>query len=379
VIGHESLPDFILTLNDAVFELDFTDRSQEKGIVMIFRKIAGVCLGLIVSVSVLADEVVLKASHPDRYVVVKGDTLWDISDRFLRDAWRWPDIWEVNQQIENPHLIYPGDLLELTYVDGKPRLRLHRGSRDLKLSPRVRATPIGQAIPTIPTDAIKQFLTKPRVVGVNELQLAPYVVGIADEHVLGGVGDRVYVRSIGERSQKGYTIFRPGGAYEDGQTGEVLGFEAIYIADTALERTGDPATLLLTKTAQEVTAGDRLLPISEEIIEQGFMPHTAADPIEGRIISVFGGVSQIGQYQVIVIDRGIVDGVEVGHVFDILQRGAVVRDMVSTSAGGAGGTVKLPNEKAGLMMVFRAFDRVSFALVLKATRAIHLQDIVKSP
>ncbi len=338
---------------------------------MILRKIAGVCLGLMLSASVLADEVVLKTTHPDRYVVVKGDTLWDISDRFLVDPWRWPDIWEVNQQIENPHLIYPGDLLELTYVNGKPRLLLHRGSRDLKLSPRVRATPIGDAIPTIPIDAIKQFLTKPRVVGEDELEKAPYVVGIADEHIVGGAGNRVYVRSIEEDA--GYTIFRPGSAYKDGQTGEVLGYEALFVADTALERVGDPATLLLTKTSQEVSIGDRLLPIEGEAIAQNFMPHAAKEPIEGRIISVFGGVSQIGQYQVIVVDRGIEDGVEVGHAFDVLQRGKTIRDVVKD------GTVKLPNEKAGLMMVFRTFDRVSFALVMKATRAIHLQDIVKSP
>jgi hypothetical protein len=342
---------------------------------MIFRKIAGMCLGLMISASVLADEVVLKPSHPDRYVVVKGDTLWDISDRFLRDAWRWPDIWEVNQQIENPHLIYPGDLLELTYVDGKPRLTLHR-SRDLKLSPQIRSTPIGQAIPTIPLDAIKQFLTKPRVVGEDELESAPYVVSVADEHVIGGAGSRIYVRSIEDKSQNGYTVFRPGDAYQDGQTGEVLGYEALYLADTALERTGDPATLMLTKTAQEVAIGDRLLPIAEEVIEQSFMPHAAMETIEGQIISVLGGVSQIGQYQVIVMDRGQEDGVEVGHVFDVLQRGALVRDVVD---GGLGGKVRLPNEKAGLMMVFRTFDRVSFALILKATRAIHLQDIVKSP
>lgn len=340
---------------------------------MILRKIAGVCLGLMLSASVLADDVVLKTTHPDRYVVVKGDTLWDISDRFLVDPWRWPDIWEVNQQIENPHLIYPGDLLELMYVDGKPRLLLHRGSRDLKLSPQVRATPIGDAIPTIPIDAIKQFLTKPRVVGEDELEKAPYVVGIADEHIVGGAGNRIYVRSIEEDGGNGYTVFRPGDAYKDGQTGEVLGYEALYLADTALERAGDPATLLLTKTSQEVSIGDRLLPIGEESIVQNFMPHTAKESIEGRIISVFGGVSQIGQYQVIVIDRGIDDGVEVGHVFDVLQRGKTIRDVVKS------GTVTLPNEKAGLMMVFRTFDRVSFALVMKATRAIHLQDIVKSP
>lgn len=343
---------------------------------MIFHKIAGICLGLMLSVAAIADEIALNPSHPDRYVVVKGDTLWDISGHFLRDPWRWPDIWEANQQIENPHLIYPGDILELAYVGGKPRLRLHRGSRDLKLSPRVRSTPIAEAIPTIPIDAIKQFLTKPRVVGVNELEAAPYVVSFADEHIVGGAGNRIYVRSIEADNHNSFTVFRPGGAYKDGETGEILGYEAFYLADTTLERTGDPATLLLTKTSQEVAIGDRLLPISEEIIEQGFLPHSSSAAIEGRIISVFGGVSQIGQYQVVVLDRGATDGVDVGLVFDVFQRGSVIRDVVS---GTAGDTVQLPNEKAGTMMVFRTFDRVSFALILKATRVIHIQDIVRSP
>lgn len=343
---------------------------------MIFQKIAGVCLGLVLSVVAIADELALNPSHPDRYVVIRGDTLWDISGRFLQDPWRWPDIWEANQEIENPHLIYPGDLLELAYVDGKPRLRLRRGNNDLKLSPSIRSTPIADAIPIIPIDAIKQFLTKPRVVGVNELEVAPYVVSLADEHIIGGAGNRIYVRSIGADNQDGFTVFRPGGAYKDGETGEVLGYEAFYLADTALERVGDPATLLLTKTSREVVIGDRLLPISEEVIEQGFMPHSASTSIEGHIISVFGGVSQIGQYQVVVLDRGAVDGVDVGLVFDVFQQGSLIRDVVS---GVAGDMVQLPNEKAGTMMVFRTFDRVSFALVLKAIRVMHVQDIIKSP
>ena len=203
----------------------------------------------------LAEEL-LRADHPDQYTVVKGDTLWDISGRFLRSPWRWPDIWHVNPQIANPHLIYPGDVLELVYIDGQPQLRLRRG--DLKLSPTVRATPWDGAIPTIPVDAIGPFLTRPYVLDEGELDNAPYIVDFADEHILGGAGQKAYVRSIEQADALKYEIVRPGGPYKDAETGEILGYEATYIGTTELQRTGDPATLFINST--ELEAGRQFHP-----------------------------------------------------------------------------------------------------------------------
>jgi hypothetical protein len=316
----------------------------------------------------------LRADHPDRYTVVRGDTLWDISGRFLRSPWLWPEIWHVNPQIANPHLIYPGDVLELVYIDGRPRLQLRRGT--VKLSPTVRSTPWDGAIPTIPVDAIAPFLTRPYVIGKDELETAPYVVDFADEHILGGAGQRAYVRSIDSDEHLKFEIVRAGGPYMDGETGEILGYEARYIGSAKLQRTGDPATIFLNATELESVIGDRLLAAGEDRATANFTPHAPPMPIEGTIISVFNGVSQIGTHNVVVIDRGEADGLKPGTVLRIDQRGETIRDVVSKNLRE---TVRLPDEQAGLLMVFRTFERVSFGLVMHATRAMHIDDKVRNP
>ncbi len=321
----------------------------------------------------LADEL-LRSDHPDTYTVVKGDTLWDISGRFLHKPWLWPEIWYVNPQIANPHLIYPGDQLDLVYIDGKPQLRLRRGP--LKLSPSVRSTPWDGAIPTIPVDAIAQFLTHPYVVDADQLKSAPYIVDFAEEHIIGGAGQRAFVRKIEQVEPRQYEIVRPGPPYKDGKTGEILGYEALYIGSTELMQTGDPATVFLNSTKLEAIIGDRLVPASGEKMAATFTPHAPPMPVEGSIISVLDGVSQIGQYSVVVLDRGASDGVDSGSVLRVMHRGETVRDIVSPKPGEM---VTLPDEQAGLLMVFRTFDRVSFGLVMYATRAIHVGDIVRNP
>lgn len=319
-------------------------------------------------------EDLLRADHPDHYTVVKGDTLWDISGRFLRTPWRWPEIWHVNPQIANPHLIYPGDQLDLVYVDGKPQLRLRRGP--LKLSPSVRSTPWDGAIPTIPVDAIGPFLTRHHVLTQSELDNAPYIVDFADEHILGGAGQRAYVRSIEDSTHLKYEIVRPGGPYKDAETGEILGYEAAYIGTSELQRTGDPATIFINSTDMESIIGDRVIPAGEERATASFMPRAPSLPVEGSIISLFNGVDQIGQYAVVVLDRGSNDGLVPGTVLRIDQRGQTIRDVVTPDSRD---TVKLPDEEAGLLMVFRSFDRVSYGLVMHATRVIHINDKVRNP
>jgi hypothetical protein len=314
-------------------------------------------------------------AHPDRYVVVKGDTLWDISGRFLTKPWLWPEVWYANPQIANPHLIYPGDVITLVYVDGRPQLRLERGG-PLRLSPRARVLPLEDAIPTIPADAIQQFLSRTRVVDKGELEAAPYIVESADEHLITGAGDRIYVRGIADESYKRYTVLRQGKPYVDPDTNEVLGHEAIFIADADVQRYGDPATLLLVESNRESLIGDRLLPAIAADIKPTYLPRAPDSQIEGRIISVLDGVTQIGQYQVVVLNRGGRDGLDVGHVLAVYQAGQVVPDKVTASANDS---VRLPDEYAGVVMVFRVFDRVSYALVMRATRAIHVLDKVKNP
>lgn len=321
-----------------------------------------------------AAEDMLNPSHPSHYVVKKGDTLWDIAAMFLRDPWRWPDIWYVNPQIENPHLIYPGDELELVYINGKPQLRLNRGV--VKLSPKIRVTPWDGAIPTVPADAIAPFLTRPYVVGEDELDKAPYVVAFADEHIIGGAGLRAYVRAIEQADQQRFDLIRPGDAYKDAESGEILGYEALYVGDAQLTRVGDPATVLIDSVEREVLVGDRLLPVTEDKAMLDFHPKVPDEMVNGAIIDVLDGVSQIGQYNVVVLDRGAADGLSPGSVLQVDQRGATVRDLVTEDRRDS---VTLPDEEAGLVMVFRTFDRISFALVMHATRAIHVLDKVHNP
>ncbi|MEW8119861.1 MAG: LysM peptidoglycan-binding domain-containing protein [Candidatus Thiodiazotropha sp.] len=337
------------------------------------NKLIGVISGLLLSFSAFAAEhVALNPSHPERYTVVKGDTLWDISSMFLRDPWLWPEVWYVNPQIENPHLIYPGDEIFLTYRDGRPVLQL---SRKNSLSPRVRATPLDQAIPTIPIDAIAPFLTRPYVVDENELEKAPYIVHFLDDHIVGGAGISYYARSIMEERPIQYAVVRPEKPYKDPDTGEVLGYEALYVGTSELKRTGDPAKLLLTSTDMEAIIGDRLIKEQEDEPLIDFQPRVPDNPIEGRIISVLNGVTQIGQYNVVVLNKGANVGLEAGHVLRILQGGEDIRDIVK----GRGETVTLPLEEAGHLMVFRTFEKVSFALVMDATKPLHVLDWVRSP
>ncbi len=352
-----------------------------------------------ISLPVVAEEVAVRSDHPDHYTVVKGDTLWDISGRFLEKPWLWPEVWQVNPQIQNPHLIYPGDVVSLIYVDGKPRLVFGRAGVD-KLSPRVRAEPLEGAIPTIPLALIQPFLTRGRVVSAAELDAAGYVLEHAGEHIITGKGDRVYARHLpGEATPRvRYGVYQPGDAYTDPDTGEHLGYEALFIADAEVSRSGDPATLKLTSSTREVNRGDRVLVADDQVYEPYFQPRAPEQPVTGRIIAVMDGVSQIGQHQVVVLNRGTRDGLVPGHVLAIDQAGATVKDVYAKSAVSAsqsvrersslhdrfggelhGEPVTLPDEEAGVLLVFRPFERVSYALVMRATRAIHVLDKVRNP
>lgn len=337
------------------------------------HKLASLLLGLILSGSVLAADPAFNPSHPERYVVVKGDTLWDISSRFLRDPWRWPDVWFVNPQIANPHLIYPGDVVVLTYVDGKPMLTLERGSL-VKLSPRVRSTPIDQAIPAIPLNAIQPFLDRSYVLSREEIDGAPYVVSFGEEHLRAASGINAYVRNLTDEDSTNYEVVRPGEAYRDADTGELLGYEARYVGNAELTRAGDPATFVIVQNEMETNIGDRLFPVTEQELLETFYPKAPDVEVAGSIISVLNGLLEIGEYHVVVIDRGADDGMQQGDVLAIDHKGPRVPDTVKGR-----GSVKLPDEQAGMMLVFRVFPRVSFGLVMHATRNMYVGDRVRNP
>jgi len=371
---------------------------------MAFRTLFGFMVFFFISLNSWANEIQINPSHPDQYTVVTGDTLWDISGKFLNHPWQWPELWSNNSQIKNPHLIYPGDTVYFSIVNGRPQLSLSRNDQQVqsstgspcvlreedvkngrtdfavsengKLLPCIRETNLKQAIKLIPTDAIAQFLTSPRVVTENELNKAPYVVDFAGEHLVAGAGDRLYVRAITQPDNLSYTVYRSGDTYISPDTGEILGYEAKYIADTTLQQAGDPATLFITKSDSEIRKGDRIMPNSDEELILNYFPRPPKESIKGSIISVLGGVSQIGLYNVVVIDKGTKDGLLAGHELAIYQRGNSVSDTFSPIKNDI---VKLPDEIAGTLMVFRPFERVSYALVMKATQALHILDKVQTP
>ena len=330
-------------------------------------------IGLWLAVPATA-ETLLRPDHPTQYTVQKGDTLWDISGRFLRSPWRWPEIWNVNPQIANPHLIFPGDRLELVYVDGQPRLQLtSRGV--LKLSPQARSEPWDGAIPTIPIGDISPFLSRPYVLDPAQADAAPYIVSFGADHIIGGTGVRAYVRALEESGGK-YHVVRPGAPYRDADSDEILGYEAVYIGTVEAMSSGDPATVYFNSSEREAILGDRLIPSSGDVSWTNFTPRQPADDLSGSIIGVKEGVAQIGQFNIVVLDRGAADGLEPGHVLRVDQRGETIRDVVTPDSRD---TVKLPDEEAGLLMVFRTFERISFGLVLNAVRPIHVLDRVRTP
>ena len=328
-----------------------------------------------------AGQVALNPEHPQRYVVKRGDTLWDISAMFLRNPWYWPEIWYVNPQIANPHLIYPGDVLTLVYVDGKPQLRLERGSSGPtgteKLSPRIREQDLDEAIRTIPLEVIGAFLRKGAVLEKDQIDQLPYVVAIRDGHLIGGSNNDLYVRGDGLMLDHGYSIVKIGEPLTDPDDGKVVGFEGIFVGEGTIRREGDPATLKLTRTHREALRGDRLLNLDFNI-PLNFYPRAPEQDIDGSIIHVVDGITQISQYQVVVLNRGARDGLEPGHVLQILRVGGTVQDRFGDSRA-FGEKVRLPDEPAGILMVFKTYDRISYALVMEATNEIHVLDRVRNP
>jgi len=322
----------------------------------------------------------LNPKHPDRYVVQPGDTLWDISAMFLRDPWYWPEIWYVNPQIHNPHLIYPGDVLTLVYVNGRPQIRLERGVTQGRttdrLSPRIREEPIRQSIPTIPSASIRAFLKHGQVLERGQSKNLPYIMSVRDGFLMAGAGDDVYVRGDLGAEGTGYSVIKVGDPLIDPDDGDVVAYEGIFVGAGTIRRAGDPATLRLHRTTREAVAGDRLMNDEFDVPLQ-FFPHAPDGQIDASIIAVVDGVSQIGQYHVVILNRGERDGLETGHVLTVWQAGTRVGDRFSS--GLFKEKVRLPDERAGTLMIFKVYDRISYGLIMEAFSEVHVLDKARTP
>ena len=313
----------------------------------------------------------LAEDAPDQYVVQVGDTLWDIAATFLRDPWYWPEIWYINPQVENPHLIYPGDVLALVYIDGAPRVTVGQAGT-YRLSPEARVTPLTEAITSVSYDSISAFLSRGVVIERGEVDRLPYLLATKGDHLIASAGNTIYVRGTSAQPGERFNIVKIGDKLVDPENNDVIGYQGIEIGAGTIRSSGDPASMALVSSKQEATQGDRLIPTSVEI-PLNFFPKAPSSNIDGQIIAVVGGVTQIGQYHVVVMNRGSNHGLGVGDVLTVWQRGPVVRDRVE------GGNVRLPDEEAGTIMVFKTYDRISYGLVMEATQAIHTEDFVRNP
>lgn len=325
-----------------------------------------------------ADEGAFRSDHPDEYTVVKGDTLWDISNRFLRTPWLWPEIWHINPNIENPHLIYPGDVIQMVYIDGKPRLTLERTVKmapgDTRLSPSVRVVSRDDAITTIPLDRINSFLSRSRIVSDAELEAAPYMLAGPEQRLIVGAGDRAYARGKFEDDVHTYGAYRRERAYIDPVTREYLGTHAKNLGTVNLVATEDDiGTVTVIRSSEELRPTDRLLPSEQLAMDSTFYPSSPDTEIDAVIMEVEGGVANVGKMDVIMINRGDREGLLAGNVLAVYKVGETVRDRVRNR------NVKLPDERAGLVMVFRTFEKMSLAIVLEAERPLAVNDRLRNP
>jgi LysM repeat protein len=326
--------------------------------------------------------VVMNPSAPASYTVKRGDTLWGISAMYLRDPWLWPEIWHVNPAVRNPHLIYPGDVLTLAYsANGQPQINL-TPVNSLRVQPLVRSAALDGPIAIIPYEAIAAFLGRPGILSKEDLRTAPHIAALRDSHMVAGAGHDIYVKGLADKGPGRYSVMRVGDELKDPESGRVLGFMGIYTGAARVEHTEDVSRASIIESARETQAGDLLFIDDLQTSSADIVPRAPPAGVDGQIIAVVDGVRLIGQYQVVAINRGTRQGLETGHVLAIDQRGEVVKDQsckTSNMQWCVGKTVKLPDERAGTLLVFKTYDQMSYGLIVSASVPVRITDRVRTP
>jgi hypothetical protein len=354
------------------------------------RAAAAALVACVVAGPVQAAECSFKPNAPDQHRVVKGDTLWDISGAFLEHPWCWPQVWGMNrEEIRNPHWIYPG---QVVYFDrARGRLSLTRpGSGDggdaplQRLSPQVRSEGLERgAIDAIPASVIEPFLSQPLVIEKDALAAAPRIAASEENHLYLGTGDRVYVRGDVAGATE-FQVFRPGGPLKDPQTGAVLAHEAAYVGTVKLVKVAAPGvdvhTMTVSSSVSEMGVGDRLVPMPPPAV-RNYVPHAPLSLVDARVMSIYAGVTHAGQSQVVTVNRGSIDGLDVGSVLQLYHFGKTVPDPEGKKGflGLKRATIKLPDEQYGSLFIFRVFGRVSYGLIMQVTAPVEVGDVAKSP
>jgi LysM repeat protein len=328
-----------------------------------------------------ANASILRPDAPKSYTVKTGDTLWGVASMFLKDPWLWPEVWIINPQVKNPHLIYPGDTLALAFgANGSPQVSLQSGGA-ARLNPRLRSAELDGAIPTLPYSAISAFLSKPSVLSKEQIKTAPHVLAFREKHIIGGSGNEIYVKDLKAPVNSRFTVVHVGEALRDPDDGDVVGYEGIYTASAAVVKADTVSKAVLSDSERETLTGDKLIAPDNDT-PLNFILSSPPQNLQGRIISVAGGNGTylIGQYQVVVINRGKRHGVVPGNVMAVDQVGEVVTERKDGYlANPFGKKVQLPSERAGTMLVFKTFDRISYGLIVGASSEIHVADVVRNP
>jgi hypothetical protein len=326
--------------------------------------------------SAQAQTLQLSRNAPATYTVKEGDTLWDISSIFLEEPWRWPEIWQANSTISDPDLMYPGDTLSLVYVDGSPRVVLDRSTRPtVRLSPQVRETPLLSPIPAIPRQALSGFLVENRIVDIEIFESSPYILASAAGNLIVGAGHEIYARGNWESGVGSYDVFRLGVAYENQKGDQYLGQEAINLGSVEIvsDEGGDLRKALISSSKEELKAGDRLLPREATPINQNFFPSTPVGDLAGEIVGLLNNESKATQFESVVMDLGLRDGLKPGDVLSIYKAGETVRDPIT------GKRVELPSTEIGILMSYKIFEKVSYAVILSLTEPAVAGSHVRTP
>jgi hypothetical protein len=382
------------------------------------KKLPAVFAGLLVALTAFAvGESELRSDHPDTYTVKRGDTLWDISARFLKKPWLWPEIWQANPQVENPHLIYPGDVLNLSYLGGNGGVKLGTNG------PRIRREPLDEAIQPIPLKDIEQFLKNMRVVDAETFKGLPHVVGTEEDKLRAVNGNLIYVRNLDAKPGDAFVVVRPTNLYYSvegkrdqpptthvreinplqgeskmlwrnnpvknmfGRNSTVLGYEVQVIASAQVTRSGKPSSLLVTYSDFEIRESDLIMPVEDKPYDSQYLPHAPDKvPTEFNVLAYTDALAVVGPRQVVALSRGASDGVENGEVYTIFHPGETVTDDYKYPEGSTrkffnprDSKVTLPEEYVGHVMIFRTFDRVSYGLVMDGLKPVHLQDVLRGP
>ncbi|MDE2427628.1 MAG: LysM peptidoglycan-binding domain-containing protein [Burkholderiales bacterium] len=315
---------------------------------------------------------------PDKHVVVSGDTLWGISAQFLANPWCWPNVWGMNKEdIRNPHWIYPGQIVYLDRANGRLRLANVGGIPTVKWSPRSRVEGLGaNAIPAIPAAMIEPFLSQPLIVENKELAGTPRIVATPEGRVHLGQGEKAYVRGELEGSTS-FQVFRPGKPLLDPDTKAVLGYEAVFLGTVKLDKEGnddnDVHTFIVVNSKEEMSVGDRLMPVPPTPI-LNYVPHAPYEEVDARVVAIYEGISVAGQNQIVSINRGKENGLDLGTVLDLYSYGKVITDKTDNDR-----KVKLPDEEIGRLFIFRVFDNISYGLIMQVKDIVKVGDAAKSP